>query len=103
MENSLQKYGTYENFEEKTGGKVLQRSSIMALIQKYLKRDELEREIQVNLSEDLLSRGSMTRTKGKPTLNVRVVDLREYWVEGLLRHEIGKPFCYVLYIKLCVI
>ncbi|XP_060553320.1 putative tyrosine carboxypeptidase MATCAP2 [Ruditapes philippinarum] len=92
MENSLQKYGTYENFEEKTGGKVLQRSSIMALIQKYLKRDELEREIQVNLSEDLLSRGSMTRTKGKPTLNVRVVDLREYWVEGLLRHEIGTHY-----------
>lgn len=90
MENAIQKYGNYENFEEQTGGKVLQRSSIMALIQRYLKREELEREIIVNLSEDLLSRGSMTRVKGKPTLNVRIVDLREYWVEGLLRHEIGK-------------
>lgn len=92
METAIAKFGTYENFEEQTGGKVLQRSSIMALIQRYLKREELEKEIMVNLSEDLLSRGSMTRTKGKPTLNVRIVDLREYWVEGLLRHEIGTHY-----------
>ncbi|KAL4233961.1 hypothetical protein ACF0H5_005616 [Mactra antiquata] len=92
MQNAIKKYGTYEKFEDQTGGKVLQRSAIMALIQRYLKRDELEKEIMVNLSEDLLSRGSMTRTKGKPTLNVRIVDLREYWVEGLLRHEIGTHY-----------
>ena len=90
MEKAIDKYGTYEKFEEETGGKILQRSSIMALIQRYLKREELEGEIMVNLSEDLLSRGSMTRVKGKPMLNVRIINLREYWVEGLLRHEIGK-------------
>lgn len=89
MEIAMDKYGSYEKFEEITGGKILQRSQIMALIQRYLKREELEREIMVNLSEDLLSRGSMTRVKGKPQLNVRVVNLRENWVEGLLRHEIG--------------
>lgn len=95
MQNAIIKYGTYEKFEEQTGGKVLQRSNIMALIQRYLKREELEKEITVNLSEDLLSRGSMTRVKGKPTLNVRIVDLREFWVEGLLRHEIGKVFLFL--------
>ncbi|WAR12875.1 K0895-like protein [Mya arenaria] len=92
MENAMNKYGSYELFEEQTGGKILERSSIMALIQRYLKREELEREIIVNLSEDLLSRGSMTRSKGKPMLNVRVINLREYWVEGLLRHEIGTHY-----------
>ena len=90
MDIAIQRYGSYEKFEEQTGGKILQRSNIVALIQRYLKRENMEREIMVNLSEDLLSRGSMTRIKGKPTLNVRVVNLREYWVEGLLRHEIGK-------------
>ena len=44
---------------------------------------------QLNLSEDLLSRGSMTQKKGRPQLNVRVVNLRENWCEGLLRHELG--------------
>ena len=89
MEMAMRNYGSYENFEEITGGKILQRSQIMTLIQRYLKREELEGEILVNLSEDLLSRGSMTRSKGKAQLNVRVVNLRENWVEGLLRHEIG--------------
>lgn len=89
METAIQKYGSYETFEEQTGGKIIQRSAIMTLIQRYLKRDDLEQEIVINLSEDLLSRGSMTRVKGKPQLNVRVVNLREFWVEGLLRHEIG--------------
>ncbi|XP_052251711.1 putative tyrosine carboxypeptidase MATCAP2 isoform X2 [Dreissena polymorpha] len=92
MEKAMERYGSYEQFEEQTGRKILQRSQIMALIQRYLKRDEVEREIMINLSEDLLSRGSMTRVKGKPTLNVRIVNLRELWVEGLLRHEIGTHY-----------
>ena len=90
MENAMQKYGSYETFEEETGGKILQRTNIMAMIQRYLKRECMENEICINLSEELLSRGSMTRVKGKPMLNVRIINLREYWVEGLLRHEIGK-------------
>lgn len=46
----MNKYETYENFEEQTGGRILQRSSIMALVQRYLKREELEREILVRES-----------------------------------------------------
>lgn len=92
MENAMQKYGSYEIFEEETGGKILQRTNIMAMIQRYLKRECMESEIGINLSEELLSRGSMTRVKGKPMLNVRIINLREYWVEGLLRHEIGTHY-----------
>ena len=90
----MQKYGNYETFEEETGGKILQRTNIMAMIQRYLKRENMENEIGINLSEELLSRGSMTRVKGKAMLNVRVINLREFWVEGLLRHEIGKKTIY---------
>ena len=95
MENAIQKYGSYEVFEEETGGKILQRPNIMSMIQRYLKREDMENEIFINLSEELLSRGSMTRVKGKPMLNVRIINLRELWVEGLLRHEIGNPFSYL--------
>ena len=95
MENAIQKYGSYEVFEEETGGKILQRPNIMSMIQRYLKREDMENEILINLSEELLSRGSMTRVKGKPMLNVRIINLRELWVEGLLRHEIGNPFSYL--------
>ena len=95
MENAILKYGSYEVFEEQTGGKILQRLNIMSMIQRYLKREGMENEISVNLSEELLSRGSMTRVKGKPMLNVRIINLRELWVEGLLRHEIGMFVPYV--------
>nr|XP_022344544.1 uncharacterized protein KIAA0895-like [Crassostrea virginica]XP_022344545.1 uncharacterized protein KIAA0895-like [Crassostrea virginica] len=89
MENALEKYGTYEEFEAQTGGQVLSRPQILNIIKRYLKREELEDDIILNLTDELLSRGSMTRNKGKPQLNVRTVNLREMWVEGLLRHELG--------------
>lgn len=92
MEIAIKRYGSYEEFENQTGGPVLGRSQIITLVKNYVKRENLENEIMLNLSEDLLSRGSMTRVKGKPTLNVRVVNLRQYWVEGLLRHEIGTHY-----------
>lgn len=89
MEIAINRYGSYEEYEQQTGGPYLGRSQIITLVKNYVKRENLENEIMLNLSEDLLSRGSMTRVKGKPTLNVRIVNLRQYWVEGLLRHEIG--------------
>ena len=89
MENALEKYGTYEEFESKTGGQILSRSQIYTVVTRYLKTENLEQEVVVNLTEELLSRGSMTRCKGKAQLNVRLVNLREFWLDGLLRHEIG--------------
>ncbi|XP_064610945.1 putative tyrosine carboxypeptidase MATCAP2 isoform X3 [Liolophura sinensis] len=92
MERALEKHGHYENFEEKTGGKILNRPEIVSIIKRYLRQEDLEDEIRLNLSEDLLSRASMTKGRGKATLNVRIVNLREFWVEGLLRHEIGTHY-----------
>lgn len=92
MERAISHFGSYESFEEITGGKILNRSQIYALVKRYISREELEEEVVINLSEDLLSRGSMTRAKGKAVLNVRSVNLREHWAEGLLRHELGTHY-----------
>ncbi|XP_060074501.1 putative tyrosine carboxypeptidase MATCAP2 [Ylistrum balloti] len=92
MERAIDQYGSYENFEADTGGQIISRGQINNLVQRYLKKEDIEKEIVVNLTEELLSRGSMTRHKGKPQLNVRVSNLREYWVEGLLRHELGTHY-----------
>ncbi|KAL5022432.1 hypothetical protein ScPMuIL_001587 [Solemya velum] len=92
MEKALEKYGTYEEFEEVTGGKVLPKGQIMGIIKRYLQYENLEDDIGVNLSDELLSRGSMTRSMGRPMLNVRTINLREFWLEGLLRHEIGTHY-----------
>lgn len=44
----------------------------------------------VHLTEDLLSRASMTVVNGCPTLTINVSTAREHWLEGMLRHEIGR-------------
>ncbi|GFN92320.1 hypothetical protein PoB_001882600 [Plakobranchus ocellatus] len=92
MEKAIGHFGSYENFEEITGGKILNRSQIYLLVKRYISREELEDEVVINLSEDLLSRGSMSRAKGKAVLSVRSVNLREHWAEGLLRHELGTHY-----------
>jgi hypothetical protein len=96
MNTALKRYGTYEAFERRTGGRLLSKSEIYISAKEYLKKEKLEDKVFINLSEDLVSRGSMTRVKGRPTLNVRVDNVREHWMEGLLRHEVGKElllFC----------
>ncbi|XP_067652132.1 putative tyrosine carboxypeptidase MATCAP2 [Haliotis asinina] len=92
MDIAIQRYGSYEIFEEQSGGRILTRPQILCLVKRFLRKEDLESEICLNLSEDLISRGSMTRSKGRPVLNVRVVNLREQWAEGLLRHEIGTHY-----------
>lgn len=42
------------------------------------------------MTDDLLSRASMTVVKSRPTLTINVSTAREYWLEGMLRHEIGE-------------
>uniref|UniRef100_A0A2K5EPZ7 Microtubule associated tyrosine carboxypeptidase 2 n=1 Tax=Aotus nancymaae TaxID=37293 RepID=A0A2K5EPZ7_AOTNA len=46
----------------------------------------------VHLTEDLLSRASMTVVNGCPTLTINVSTAREHWLEGMLRHEIGTHY-----------
>ncbi|PVD20897.1 hypothetical protein C0Q70_19060 [Pomacea canaliculata] len=92
MDSVISEFGSYEEFEDTSGGPVLSRSQILALVKRYLKKEKLESEIKVNLSEDLLSTASMTQKKGWPHLTVRVLNTREYWCDGLLQHEIGTHY-----------
>ncbi|XP_072365838.1 putative tyrosine carboxypeptidase MATCAP2 isoform X3 [Scyliorhinus torazame] len=49
-------------------------------------------QIAVHLTDDLLSRASMTIVNGRPTLTINVSTAREHWLEGMLRHEIGTHY-----------
>ncbi|XP_042333285.1 uncharacterized protein KIAA0895 homolog isoform X2 [Sceloporus undulatus] len=92
MELTLQKYGSYENFEQATGGSLLPRSRIWNHVRKYMAKEGCLGEIVVHLSEDLLSRASMTVVNGRPTLTINISTAREHWLEGMLRHEIGTHY-----------
>uniref|UniRef100_A0A8C5Y697 Microtubule associated tyrosine carboxypeptidase 2 n=1 Tax=Microcebus murinus TaxID=30608 RepID=A0A8C5Y697_MICMU len=90
MELTLQKYGSYEKFEQATGGSLLSKPRIWSHVRKYMMKEGCLGEIVVHLTEDLLSRASMTVVNGCPTLTINVSTAREHWLEGMLRHEIGR-------------
>nr|XP_056713522.1 putative tyrosine carboxypeptidase MATCAP2 isoform X1 [Euleptes europaea] len=92
MELTLQKYGSYENFELATGGSLLSRSRIWNYVRKYMMKEGCLGEIVVHVTEDLLSRASMTVVNGRPTLTINIATAREHWLEGMLRHEIGTHY-----------
>ncbi|KAF5892409.1 uncharacterized protein DAT39_017890, partial [Clarias magur] len=92
MELALRKYGNYEKFERATGGSLLTKSRIWSHVKKYMEKEGCVGEIVVHLTEDLLSRASMTVVNGRPTLTVNISMAREQWLEGLLRHEIGTHY-----------
>nr|XP_048302585.1 uncharacterized protein KIAA0895 homolog isoform X9 [Myodes glareolus] len=54
--------------------------------------DRFLKQIVVHLTEDLLSRASMTVVNGCPTLTINISTAREHWLEGMLRHEIGTHY-----------
>ncbi|XP_004708210.2 uncharacterized protein KIAA0895 homolog [Echinops telfairi] len=92
MELTLQKYGSYEKFEQATGGSLLSKTRIWSHVRKYMTKEGCLGEIVVHLTEDLLSRASMTVVNGCPTLTINVSTAREHWLEGMLRHEIGTHY-----------
>ncbi|XP_032564547.1 uncharacterized protein KIAA0895 homolog [Chiroxiphia lanceolata] len=92
MERTLQKYGSYEKFEQATGGSLLTKSRIWNRVRKYMVKEGCLGEIVVHLTEDLLSRASMTVVNGRPTLTINISTAREHWLEGMLRHEIGTHY-----------
>ncbi|XP_037693009.1 uncharacterized protein KIAA0895 homolog isoform X1 [Choloepus didactylus] len=92
MELTLQKYGSYEKFEQATGGSLLSKTRIWSHVRKYMMKEGCLGEIVVHLTEDLLSRASMTVVNGCPTLTINVSTAREHWLEGMLRHEIGTHY-----------
>ncbi|XP_030645260.1 uncharacterized protein KIAA0895 isoform X1 [Chanos chanos] len=92
MELALQKYGSYETFEQATGGSLLTKSRIWYQVKKYMEKEGCLGEIVVHLTDDLLSRASMTVVNGRPTLTINICTAREQWLEGMLRHEIGTHY-----------
>ncbi|XP_028254915.1 uncharacterized protein KIAA0895 [Parambassis ranga] len=92
MELALQRYGSYEKFEQVTGGSLLTKSRIWQNIRKYMEKEGCMGEVVVQVTDDLLSRASMTVVNSRPTLTINVSTAREHWLEGMLRHEIGTHY-----------
>ncbi|KAJ0054749.1 hypothetical protein NL108_001217 [Boleophthalmus pectinirostris] len=92
MEVALQRYGSYERFEQVTGGSLLSKSRIWTSVKKYMEKEGCVGEIVVQVTDDLLSRASMTVVNSRPTLTINTATAREHWLEGMLRHEIGTHY-----------
>ncbi|XP_062868674.1 microtubule-associated tyrosine carboxypeptidase [Trichomycterus rosablanca] len=92
MECVLRKFGTYENFEEVTGGSVLPKSRVWATARKYLQKEGCVGEVVVTLSEELLSQAVMMVEGCRPTLTINLSGARQHWLEGMFRHEIGTHY-----------
>ncbi|KAJ7991470.1 hypothetical protein DPEC_G00284200 [Dallia pectoralis] len=92
MELALKKYGNYERFEQVTGGNLLTKSRIWYLVRKYLEKEGCVGEIVVHVTDNLLSRASMTVVNGRPTLTINLATAREHWLKGMLQHEIGTHY-----------
>ncbi|XP_007558515.1 uncharacterized protein KIAA0895 isoform X2 [Poecilia formosa] len=89
MELALKRYGSYEIFEQVTGGNLLPRSRIWINVKRYMEKEGCVGEIVVQVTDDLLSRASMTMVNGQPTMTINTSSAREHWLEGMLRHEIA--------------
>ncbi|XP_064375369.1 microtubule-associated tyrosine carboxypeptidase 1 isoform X1 [Dromaius novaehollandiae] len=88
----LEKYGTYESFEVATGGRLLSKCQIWSVIRKYMQKEGCVGEVVVQLTDDLLSQAVMMVEDSRPTLAINLSGARQYWLEGMLRHEIGTHY-----------
>ncbi|XP_004600665.2 microtubule-associated tyrosine carboxypeptidase 1 [Sorex araneus] len=92
IEAVLEKFGTYEQFEAVTGGQLLTKCQIWSIARKYMQKEGCAGEVVVQLSEDLLSQAVMMVENSRPTLAINLSGARQYWLEGMLRHEIGTHY-----------
>lgn len=69
MECVLRKFGSYENFEEVTGGSVLPKSQVWAAVRKYLQKEGCVGEVSVVRKEDtrvtVMLAAALSRSKGR--------------------------------------
>ena len=56
MNNAIRRFGTYEKYMEMTGGRKLSRFEIVQAAKNYLRAENMDDEVDINISEDLLSR-----------------------------------------------
>uniref|UniRef100_H3CBB0 Microtubule associated tyrosine carboxypeptidase 1 n=1 Tax=Tetraodon nigroviridis TaxID=99883 RepID=H3CBB0_TETNG len=92
MECVLRRFGSYEKFEEVTGGSILPKSQVWAAVRKYLQKEGCVGEVVVRLSDELLSQAVMVVESCRPTLTINLAGARQHWLEGMLRHEIGTHY-----------
>ncbi|XP_012973255.1 uncharacterized protein KIAA0895-like homolog [Mesocricetus auratus] len=92
IEAVLEKFGTYEHFEAATGGQLLTKCQIWSTVRKYMQKEGCVGEVVVQLSENLLSQAVMMVENSRPTLAINLTGARQYWLEGMLRHEIGTHY-----------
>lgn len=104
MDVALEKYGSYEKFEEMTAGRKLAPHEFQERFDAYLKSENLENQVFLNMTPDLLSRALMTRSKGRSVMNIKLNILRDNWAQGVLQHEIGNCnncVCFALCELIC--
>ncbi|XP_075247285.1 microtubule-associated tyrosine carboxypeptidase 1-like [Convolutriloba macropyga] len=93
LRNLIRRYGSYERYEELTGGRVLQPNEIRALVTDYVQREGFDDgEILLNMSTSILSTAMMSRAGGHGVLTVKVGEMHESWIEGMLRHELSTHY-----------
>ena len=64
MQNAIKRFGTYEKYMETTGGRKLSRFEIIQAAKNYLKSENMEDEVDIVISEDLLSRLKQNHVTG---------------------------------------
>eukprot|EP00057_Strongylocentrotus_purpuratus_P031431 XP_784562.3 PREDICTED: uncharacterized protein KIAA0895-like [Strongylocentrotus purpuratus] len=92
MDSALDRYGSYEAFEEAIAGDRLTETEFNWLFKDFVTAEGLDNQVHLNLTPDLLSRAVMTRLRSRPTMNVNSKVLRKGWARGLLQHEIGTHY-----------
>ncbi|KAK7895609.1 hypothetical protein WMY93_020934 [Mugilogobius chulae] len=70
----------------------LPKSQVWAAVRKYLQKEGCVGEVVVRLSDELLSQAVMVIENCRPTLTINLAGARQFWLEGMLRHEIGTHY-----------
>jgi hypothetical protein len=86
----LGQYGSYGRYEEMNGGEVLSECEARSIVDEYLAKHGIEREITVIFDPHLVARASFTKKAGN--LRIRPQGLRRNWIQGMLHHEIGTHY-----------
>merc|ERR1719440_92966 len=86
----LSQYGSYGRYEEQNGGEVLSEMEARGIVNDYLAKHGIDREITVIFDPQLVARASFTKKAGN--LRIRPQGLRRNWIQGMLHHEIGTHY-----------
>jgi len=84
----IDKYGSYANYTEQSGGPSLTDPETLEMATAYLDELKLADVVSINIDPNLVAHASITISRGKPTLNLRP-GMRRNWIGGTLHHEIG--------------